>query len=196
MAGSCATPEQLANARAHGAVGVQVGTAFAFCRESGMAEKVKTKVLELAKKGEIDVFTDPTASPTKFPFKVVLLEETMSSPEEYAKRGRVCDLGYLRTSYRRPDGGIGYRCAAELPANFVRKGGAPEDVAGRKCLCNGLLAAIDLPQTQSGSYKELPLVTSGDDIRNITRFLKKGAKSYSAQEVIEYILQPVADAHA
>lgn len=191
LAGSCATPEKLAEARAQGAVGVQVGTAFAFCRESGMAEHVKKKVLELSRRGEIDVFTDPNASPTKFPFKVVRLEETMSEAQDYARRERICDLGYLRTAYRRPDGGIGYRCAAELPANFVRKGGSPEDVGGRKCLCNGLLAAIDLPQTQSGSYKELPIVTSGDDLRNVGRFLKDGQTSYSAQDVLEFILQPV-----
>lgn len=191
LAGSCATPQKLAEAHAQGAVGVQVGTAFAFCRESAMAEHVKRKAIALARSGEVDVFTDPNASPTKFPFKVVRLTETMSDPDEYSKRERVCDLGYLRTAYRRPDGGVGYRCAAELPANYVRKGGSPEDVGGRKCLCNGLLAAIDLPQLQNRSYKELPIVTSGDDLRNIARYLKAGESSYSARDVIEFILQPV-----
>jgi NAD(P)H-dependent flavin oxidoreductase YrpB (nitropropane dioxygenase family) len=191
LAGACATPKRLAEARAQGAVGVQVGTAFAFCRESAMAEHVKRKVIARVRRGAIDVFTDPNASPTKFPFKVVRLEETMSDLDEYARRERICDLGYLRTAYRRPDGGIGYRCAAELPANYVRKGGAPEEVGGRKCLCNGLLAAIDLAQTQSGSYRELPIVTSGDDLRNIARFLKEGESSYTAQDVINFILQPV-----
>ena len=194
LAGACSTPQRLAEARAQGAVGVQVGTAFAFCRESAMAEHVKRKVIARVRRGAIDVFTDPNASPTKFPFKVVQLEETMSEPDDYARRERICDLGYLRTAYRRPDGGIGYRCAAELPANFVRKGGAPEDVGGRKCLCNGLLAAIDLAQVQSGSYRELPIVTSGDDLRNIARFLKKDETSYSARDVIEFILQPVEPA--
>jgi NAD(P)H-dependent flavin oxidoreductase YrpB (nitropropane dioxygenase family) len=196
LAGSCATPQKLAEAQAQGAVGVQVGTAFAFCQESGMAEHVKQKVIALARSGEIDVFTDPSASPTKFPFKVVRLTETMSDPEEYARRERICDLGYLRTAYRRPDGGIGYRCAAELPANFVRKGGTPEDVGGRKCLCNGLLAAIDLPQTQSDSYKELPIVTSGDDLRHIARYIKEGQSSYTTKDVIDFILQPVAATRA
>ena len=191
LAGSCATPEKLAQARACGAAGVQVGTAFAYCRESAMAERVKQEVLELARRGEVDIFTDPVASPTKFPFKVVRLQGSMSDPEEYALRGRVCDLGYLRSAYRRPDGGIGYRCAAELQANYIRKGGVPEEVIGRKCLCNGLLAAIDLAQIQGHSYKERPLVTSGEDLRGITRFLKQMGPSYSAQDVIDFILQPV-----
>jgi nitronate monooxygenase len=191
LAGSCSTPERLADALAQGAVGVQVGTAFAFCEESAMAEHVKQKVIALAQRGAIDVFTDPNASPTSFPFKVVQLDETMSDPDKYAERERICDLGYLRTAYRRPDGGIGYRCAAELPANYVRKGGSPEHVGGRKCLCNGLLAAIDLAQIQGDSYTELPIVTSGDDLRNIGRFLKNSQSSYSAKDVIDFILQPV-----
>ena len=191
LAGSCATPEKLAQARACGAAGVQIGTAFAYCRESGMAEKVKQEVLELARRGEVDICSGPRRFTDQISFKVVQLQGSMSDPEEYALRGRVCDLGYLRSAYRRADGGIGYRCAAELQANYIRKGGAPEEVIGRKCLCNGLLAAIDVAQIQRHSYKERPLITSGENLHGITRFLKQAGASYSAQDVIDFILQPV-----
>ena len=39
------------------------------------------------------VFTDPLASPTGFPFKVLGLEGTLSEPAVYARRERLCDLG-------------------------------------------------------------------------------------------------------
>ncbi len=190
LAGSCATPEKLAEAQSHGAVGVQVGTAFAFCEESGMAEGVKEAVLAMVRGGDVDVFTDPVASPTGFPFKVVRVKGTVSEPDEYAQRPRLCDLGYLRTSYRRPDGELGYRCASELPENYVRKGGSLPDTVDRKCLCNGLLAAIDLAQVQDGDYEELPIVTAGDDIKSLARFMKEGELSYSAEDVLHHILQP------
>ena len=189
LAGGFSDAERLKAARAQGAAGVQVGTAFAFCQESGMAEAVKQGVIEMAKRGDVDIFTDPIASPTKFPFKVVRLKGSMSEPEVYARRNRVCDLGYLRTAYRRPDGGIGYRCAAELPANYARKGGRKEESAGRKCLCNGLLSAIGLAQIQSDMTVEAPLVTSGEDLKTLSRFLKGDAQSYSAQDVLDHILQ-------
>ena len=69
------------------------------------------------------MFTDPVASPTGFPFKVVQLDGTMSSEAEYLKRTRICDLGYLREPYRREDGSTGYRCASEPVAIYVSKSG-------------------------------------------------------------------------
>ena len=45
------------------------------------------------------------------------------APDEvYAARPRICDLGYLREAYRRDDGTIGYRCAAEPVSLFVSQG--------------------------------------------------------------------------
>ena len=37
-------------------------------------------------------------------------------------------------------------------------------------------------------YLELPLVTAGDDIVHVTRFLKNGNGSYTAHDVIEELL--------
>ena len=51
LAGSCGTPERYREARALGAVGVQVGTAFAFCDESGFDASIKQQVRDAVMAG-------------------------------------------------------------------------------------------------------------------------------------------------
>lgn len=187
LAGGRGTAEGLRDALASGAAGIQVGTAFAYCDESGLEAGTKEQVLRLAASGGAQIFTDPVASPTGFPFKVVQVDGTLSSAAAYLARTRVCDLGYLREPYRREDGTIGYRCAAEPIAHYVAKGGLEESAQGRKCLCNALLADIGLGQTRAGVV-ENTLVTSGDDVADIARFLPPGATSYSAAEVVARLL--------
>jgi nitronate monooxygenase len=194
LAGSYGQPGKLAEALRLGAAGIQVGTAFAFCAESGIQADLKRQAIQLAAAGEAKVFTDPVASPTGFPFKVLQLTGTLSDALQYAARERGCDLGYLRHVYRKSDGTPGYRCPAEPADEFVRKGGLMADAEGRKCLCNGLLANIGLGQVRSETDIELPLVTAGDNVSYIPRFLKPGADSYSAADVIHQLLdetQPV-----
>ena len=188
LAGGRGTAEGLRDALASGAAGIQVGTAFAYCDESGLDAATKARVLVLASAGGAHVFTDPVASPTGFPFKVVQLEGTMSSEAEYLARTRICDLGYLREPYRKTDGTTGYRCASEPVATYVAKGGGEENAQGRKCLCNALMADIGLPQTRGG-LAEKTLVTSGDDVADIARFLRSGASSYSAADVVTRLLE-------
>src|SRR5690606_1292803 len=120
LAGGTGSPEKLETALNVGAAGIQVGTLFAYTRESGLDPALKKQVLEQVVEGTIDVKTDPRASPTGFPFKVVNLAGTNALQDEYARRERVCDLGYLRTAYRRPDGRLDYRCAAEPVDTFVK----------------------------------------------------------------------------
>jgi hypothetical protein len=99
----------------------------------------------------------------------------------------VCDLGYLRSAYQREDGRIGYRCAAEPVADYVQKGGKVEDTVGRRCVCNGLVATVGMPQMRESRGAEPALVTSGDDLANIGSFLGDRF-SYSASDVIDYLL--------
>jgi nitronate monooxygenase len=188
LAGSFGQPGKLAEALRLGAAGIQAGTAFAFCDESGLQPELKRRVLELSRNRAARVFTDPLASPTGFPFKVVQLEGTLSDRATYAKRPRTCDLGYLRRLYRKPDGTVGYRCPAEPPDEFIRKGGTLADTQGRKCLCNGLVANVGLGQIRSESEKELPLLTAGDDISEIAQFLKPGCDSYTAADVVQRLI--------
>ena len=153
-----------------------------------MADPIKAELLRKVLRGEAVVFTDPLASPAGFPFKVAELEGTLSDDNVFAERQRVCDLGYLRQPYKTPEGTLGYRCPGEPVEAFVRKGGSVEETQRRKCLCNGLMAAIDFPQRQRSGYVEPPLVTTGDDLIHIAQFLKSGQQIYSAADVIETLL--------
>ena len=188
LAGSYGSSKKLAHARAAGAAGIQVGTLFAFCDESGLREDIRRDVIESCQKGTLRVFTDPTASPTGFPFKVLSLSGTLSDPDVYARRRRQCDLGYLREAYERPDGTLGWRCPAEDPETYVSKGGNLEDTVGRKCLCNGLMANIGLAQVRSDNEHELPLVTCGDDLPGILQVVGSDKTSYTSSDVIDFLL--------
>lgn len=187
LAGGQARPGCLAEALARGAQGIQVGTAFAFCAESDFDPALKEEVLRRAAAGSLEVHTDPLASPSGFPFKVVQLEGTLSDLGLRARRRRVCDLGFLRTLAVGQGGALVERCPAEPRRAYVKKGGREEDTRDRICLCNALLAAVGLGQVRGGE-RELPVVTAGDDARSLARFLAAGAESYSAADVIDHLL--------
>jgi NAD(P)H-dependent flavin oxidoreductase YrpB (nitropropane dioxygenase family) len=193
LAGSYGRPGKLAEAMRLGAAGIQVGTPFAFCDESGLHPELKRQALALSRLGQERVFTDPVASPTGFPFKVVQIDETLSQAARYQNRRRICDLGYLRRPYRKPDGTIGYRCPAEPLEHFFRKGGTTEQTAGRKCVCNGLSATVGLSQLRPQGGTELPLLTSGDDFAHLELFLTPGRESYSAADVLRHLLSETAN---
>jgi nitronate monooxygenase len=187
LAGGYGDAAHLNSALAAGAAGVQVGTAFAFCDESGLRTDYKKALLAQVRAGTARVFTDPMASPTSFPFKVARLAGTLSDAAIYDARTRVCDLGYLREAYRREDGSVGFRCAAEPVSVYVSKGGRIEDTIGRKCICNALVAAIGLGQLR-GREVEPGIVTSGDDLAGLTRFMPPGITHYAAADVIAVLL--------
>jgi nitronate monooxygenase len=193
LAGGYATPHELAEASLAGAAGVQIGTAFAFCEESDLAPELKAQALQASVAGEAKVLTDPLASPTGFPFKVLQMAGTLSDPAQYEARPRRCDLGYLRQAYRAADGTLTWRCAAEPVEDFLAKGGAASETAGRKCLCNALMSNIGLGQCQPSGELEQPLITSGDDVAQVARFLRPGALSYRAIDVIQQLLPDVPD---
>lgn len=188
LAGGYGHPDRLRAALDAGASGVQVGTPFAFCRESGLADDLKTAVLQSVADGEGAIRTDPVASPTGYPFKVIALPGTLSEQAVYEARTRICDLGYLRHPYKRADGSLGYRCPAEPVADYRRKGGDVAETVGRKCLCNGLLANLGLGQHRPGGAVELPLLTAGDDLPSLRRFVSPGNLAYAATDVLDYLL--------
>ncbi|MBX6365843.1 MAG: nitronate monooxygenase [Gemmatimonadetes bacterium] len=186
LAGGTGSPQRLREALAAGAAGIQVGTLFAYAEESGLDPALRRRVLERIRAGAIDVRTDGRASPTGFPFKVVELEGTNADEAEYRRRRRLCDLGYLRTAYRRPDGRIGFRCAAEPERDYIAKGGAAEDTEGRKCLCNALMANVGHAQERDDG-PERPILTSGDDLARLGAFLA-GRDHYTADDALDYLL--------
>ncbi|BEL04810.1 nitronate monooxygenase [Actinoplanes sichuanensis] len=184
LAGGQASPDRLAAARAAGAAGIQVGTAFALSRDSGLDDDIRQRLLRQAAEGTLVVRNDVRASPTGFPFKMVSMAGTTADEQVYAVRPRLCDLGYLRTPYRRPQGGVGFRCPAEPVDEYVRKGGSAEETEGSRCLCNGLVATVGLPQRRAGGYAEPPLVTLGQDLG----FLPHLPDGFTAVDVVEYLL--------
>ena len=189
LAGGYSDPERVRQALEQGAAGVQVGTAFAYCEESGFDPDIKRRVLELSRRQQATVFTDPLASPSGFPFKVVQLEGTLSDDEVYEERTREpCELGFLRSAYRTEAGEIGWRCPAEPVEVYLGKGGEADDTVGRKCLCNALLANVGLGQVQRGREHEPMLITSGDEVADVAKFLPPGANHYSAADVVRYLL--------
>lgn len=184
LAGGSGTPEGLQLALDAGAKGIQVGTPFAYCDESGFTPETKRKVLEQLAHGNVGVFTDPLASPTGFPFKVL---EGVDIEQQNDTRTRICDLGYLRIAARREDGRIVYRCPAAPIKEYLNSGGQMEETVGRRCLCNGLVAAIGLPQKREEGKFEAPYITSGDSVADLGR-IARGRLSYTASDVLEYIL--------
>ncbi len=188
LAGGYDTPKQLKEAQETGAEGIQVGTAFAFCEESGMEETEKRRVIEKVFDEKAVVLTDPRVSPTGYPFKVVQLEGTMSDPDIYNARPRLCDVGLLREAYKKEDGTLGYRCAAEPVDQYIAKDGKSEDTEERGCLCNNLCASAGFPQHRKDGYVEQPLVSSGKSLPTLLKFFKAGKRTYSAKDVLDYLL--------
>jgi NAD(P)H-dependent flavin oxidoreductase YrpB (nitropropane dioxygenase family) len=184
VAGGMGSAAHLREARAAGAAGIQVGTLFAFCDESGLDPALRASVLAYAARGSVDVHTDALASPTGYPFKVV---HWSADPAAAVERERICDLGYLRTAYKTAEGTIDYRCASEPIDTFVKKGGTAEEAEGRQCLCNGLMANIGMAQVREQGRLEPPLLTSGDDLLHIATFLA-GRTHYSAADVVHALL--------
>jgi nitronate monooxygenase len=188
LAGGYGHPDKLKKALDAGAAGIQVGTAFSLCEESGMAGGLKKKVLEQVLDDKTRVFTSPDISPARFPFKVVKIEGTIADPSVYESRPRICDLSFLRTIFKDKDGSINYRCPAEPVDDYVRKGGHAEDTVGRTCLCNNLVATAGFPQLRPNGYVEPPLVTSGDDLGTIRVLITPDKIHYSAEEVVNYLM--------
>ena len=187
LAGGYGRFGKLREAQAAGAQGIQVGTAFAFCEESGFEPDLKARVLAAVKSGSLEIRTAAKASPTGFPFKVAQVAGSIADPAVYQERGRVCDLGVLRETYRKPDGSVGFRCSAEPLEVFVGKGGDPEQAEGRICLCNSLCASAGIGQIREGR-EEPQLITIGDDLEAIRELLAGDRESYSAADVIGRLL--------
>ncbi len=188
LGGAYGSPEKVREALADGAAGVQVGTAFALCVESGLTPEIRQALVRKALAGKTKVFTDPVVSPTGFPFKVAQLEGTLSEAEVFAKRRKVCDLGFLREFYLKGDGEIGCRCPAEPDAAFIAKGGKPEDIVGRKCICNGLFGNIGMGQVMPDGTREPGIVTLGDDFANVGQFCSPDSVDYTAADVVRHLL--------
>lgn len=188
LAGSCASPERFQAAKAEGARGIQVGTAFACADESGILAGIKREIVERYLQGKLEVITDFKASPTGYPFKRVEMGD--GAPVDAC---RTCDLGYLRHVFEKEDGTVDYRCPSGPLKPFLNKGGDAAESVGKHCLCNGLLATIGMGQLRKGQVVP-PLVTWGEDMSFLPRVLGKGRFSYTAGELIDFLRSEVPQA--
>jgi hypothetical protein len=93
----------------------------------------------------------------------------------------------LRQIYKRADGTVGFRCPAEPVAQYLAKGGKLQDVAERSCLCNNLSVTAGYPQHREDGYVEPPIVTAGDGLVTIGKYIKPGHHSYTIQDVLDYL---------
>jgi nitronate monooxygenase len=188
VGGGYASAQKLREVLEMGGAGIQVGTAFALCEESGMKDEYRELLLREAREGRARVYTDRLASPTGFPFKVAQLEGTLSQEDVYLARTRICDLGYLRETYRKEDGSVGYRCSSGSVDAYLAQGGKEQNTSGRKCICNALISNHGFPQVRKGGAVEMPLLTCGDDLVDLARFIADGRSSYTARDVIDQLL--------
>ena len=191
LAGSYGEPSKLKDALKNGAAGIQVGSAFALCRESGIFPELRKKILRSITSEDKDIYTDVQASPTGFPFKVMRMLDTLADKNLFENRKKICNLGYLRNLYKKEDGSVGYRCPAESKENFEKKGGVSnETTEGKRCLCNALLATVGMPSIYKDGTIEKALITMGTKVDALKDLLKQKS-DFSAGDVIDYILSGV-----
>ncbi|MBF0134839.1 MAG: nitronate monooxygenase [Magnetococcales bacterium] len=193
LAGGYGSKQRLLQALEEGATGVQVGTAFAFCQESGLIANLKQEILQQILFKKVHTYTDIHLSPTGFPFKVVKLDDSLSEETIRREREPICDLGYLRHAYWNQNGTMGFRCPAEPMDKFLSKGGTVEAAIGRVCLCNALMANVGLEQIRPDGYREKHLVTAGHALTGLVHILEKYGVHYSASDVVREILQTASN---
>ncbi|WP_291416023.1 hypothetical protein [Actinophytocola sp.] len=69
----------------------------------------------------------------------------------------------------------------------MRKGGAGEDTAGRRCLCNGLTATIVLAQRRADGT-EPALLTLGQDVGFLPGLVATAGPDFGAADVVAHLL--------
>lgn len=190
LAGSYASPGRLEEAQALGAAGIQVGTAFALCNESGLREEIKRELRQRIAADALEIKTSATASPSGFPFQVVQLKGSLSERCVYENRQRICNIGHLAEAYQKGEfegGGIGFRCAGEPIEAFVKKGGSRAETQGKVCLCNGLGAAAGHGHATRSGVEPI-IVTLGKNVEFYDQLAVDPDGSYSAEEVVRSVL--------
>ncbi len=165
---------------ARGAYGIQVGSRFALCTDSGMRADLRERIIAANANASLHVETSAVMSPTGYPLKVVPLSGTIAEPAIHAARERICNRLYLAQSHFETgaDGTVEetYLCPSMPEDQYARLGGDRAETAGRVCLCNGLLSA-------AGYYSDIepPILTLGVSGEQVTQ-------SLSARQVAEDIL--------
>ena len=160
-----ARPSKLREAESLGARGIQVGTLFAMSRDSGLPSRPAATLRNALRDGTLQTRTDALASPTGFPFKVAHRRRHALGP--VAARGPrppVCDLGHLRTAFRREDGELDYRCPSEPVRDVRAQGRRRRATSAAASACATRWSRASACRRSARTASELPLVTLGDDL--------------------------------
>ncbi len=180
LAGGMASPEELQRAvDEEGATGIQVGSAFALCDESGILDHRKRDLRRRGFDGTLVVRPSKRTSPTGYPINIAQLRDSLSDPEVYSRRVRQCDFGFL-DEYYETEGKIRSRCPAEPVDTYIAKGGKIEETEGARCLCSGLGATVGM-----ASGKDI--VTLGQKLDFLGKLMKTPVDSFNAEDVIRHI---------
>ncbi len=190
IAGGCASADKLREVLEAGGTGIQVGTAFALCEESGMAQEYRRSLLQEAVAGTARVFTDPLASPTGIPVQGGAAERQSfrAGRLPFAHPGFAIS-GICGRCIRRTTGAWDTGAPPNRSRIISQRAGNESDTVGRKCICNSLVSNVGLPQARKDGSVEKPLLTSGDDLAQIARFIPAGQTSYTASDVIAKLLE-------
>lgn len=174
--------------RRRGAWGIQVGSRFALCKESGWDRKWRDLIIQMNRRGETVIMTDHEASPTGFAIKVVVVPGTLSDPEVYNRRERSCLYGCLRRGHTFVDPETGETrttliCPAmplsmyqRLCPDKTREECLKECGGQVVCLCSALLATI-------GDIDDDVFLTLGLSGKTVVRH-------WTAEEIVQDILTP------
>jgi len=195
LAGGYNSRERFQAAKSAGAAGVQIGTSFALAVESGLSPVYKTALMDRLKQGatDADLVRTTLFSTTGYPFKVAQLKGTLAEEPVYESRTRICDLGFLQQrGFSKPDSAgnreVFQRCPAGPLADFTRKRGLPFNADRKRCLCNGLLAAVGLGQISPSSGAEPAIVTLGKNLDGVRSLFRHGQVTYWACDVVNDLL--------
>jgi NAD(P)H-dependent flavin oxidoreductase YrpB (nitropropane dioxygenase family) len=172
VAGGYASPQGLERAKAMGAQGIQVGSIMALCTLSGMDPLLRYEIIRLWHRGELQVITDPDASPTGYRIKLVKLAGTLSDEAVYQNHLRCCDQHGLVTPHQLPSGKIVFCCPAE-----------PNGTDKTRCLCNGLMRTARLGDLQQPAF-----VTLGSDLSFLQYLTSEDHYDYTVKQAINHLL--------
>ena len=167
LAGGQATPQQLRLAQEAGAVGIQAGTVFAFCEESGMAPEIRAKVLDQVRGRPRHGVHRPARLADRVP-----LQGRESRGHALGGGGRprgasAAAIWATSGSPTSPPTDVSATAARPSRSRTTSARAATfADTVGRKCICNGLTATIGLGQRRHGNEEE-PIVTAGNDLEEL-----------------------------
>ena len=188
LAGGYGSAAKLREALEQGAAGVQVGTAFAFSRESGMRPDLKNGSSPRPRPARARSLPIRWPRPPDFPSRWRSSKALRPNPSIYKERKRVCDLGYLREPYAASDG--------KIALSLLRRAGGKLSGQGRQDRGHGgpqvpvqCAAGQHRPRSGAQATERGTGADHGGRRSEYHRAVPRSWRhSYSAEDVVESLL--------